>query len=77
MAKVATAMAQLTLDAEVAKLVTRVGALPQPLNHIREYKISRSSGDATWVTVMFIADDEFCKPTEVTGHQEIPIGEGE
>lgn len=59
----------LTLDDEVSALVTRIGALEQPKNHIREYSVDRTSGAPTWVTVTFLADEQFCRPSdiEVTG----------
>lgn len=59
----------LTLDDEVAALVTRVGA-DKPKNNIVKYSVDRIRHDVTVVTVQFIADGEFCKTVtgiEVTG----------
>ena len=78
---------RLTLDDEISALVTRIGALPQPKNHIVKYSVDRAQGQPSVVTVQFIADGEFCRPSiEVTGldktepefvpgQQEIPLNE--
>lgn len=65
--------AHLTLDDEVSALVQRIGALPNPKNQIREYKVDRLGGDPAWVTVTFLADEQFCKPPqdEVTGQESL------
>lgn len=68
-----TGMPPVALDDEVAALVARIGASAQPKNFMRDYNVVRPSEGATWVTVTFLADDEFCRPQEVTGQQEIPI----
>lgn len=59
--KVAPLFDKLALDKEVTNLVTRVGALDNPGNFISRYTIERDPGGPTWITVKFIADDEFCK----------------
>lgn len=73
-----TSLMPIELDNEVAALVQRVGTSGQPKNFMREYSVVRPNEGATWVTVTFLADDEFCRPPqeEVPGQQEIPIDEG-
>lgn len=55
------AMGPLQLDSEVCALVTRIGSLNRPGDHISKYEISREVGDVVRVTVVFIADELFSK----------------
>lgn len=66
------------LDDEVAYLVTRIGATKHPKNFMREYNVARTTEGQTWVTVVFLADDEFCRlpEIEVPGQEEISIEDG-
>ncbi len=52
---------KLALDKEVTALVSRVGAMDNPGMYISKYSVAREPGAPTWVTVTFLADEEFCK----------------
>lgn len=52
---------RLTLDDEVADLLSRVGAEPNILNYIAGYDVSRKVAGPTLVTVTLYADAEFSK----------------
>lgn len=50
------------LDREVAVMVGRIGASRHPENHIAAYSVEREADNVHFVTVRFVADDEFDSP---------------